>query len=80
MSRRLGLRSGLLLIARRLVELDDEIPMPLHGGKPEVRDSLLMAPDPGNPRKMRKGNRGPRSPSEDDRGGKSGELPRRGPR
>ena len=66
MSRRLGLRSALLLIARRMEENEElEIQMPLHGGKPEVRDSLLMAPGI-HPRKMRKG--------------KSGEIPRRGPR
>ena len=66
MSRRLGLRSGLLLIARCIEQNEEvEIPMPLHGGKPEVKDALLMAPGI-NPRKMRKG--------------KSGEIPRRGPR
>mgnify|MGYP001609339036 CR=1 FL=1 len=65
-SRRLGLRSGLLLIARRIEQNEEiEIPMPLHGGKPDVKDSLLMATGT-NPRKMRKG--------------KSGEIPRRGPR
>ena len=66
MTRRMGLRTSTVLVFRVwLTHEEGEPPMPDHAQKPGVKEDLLLSRGV-NPNRMRKG--------------KSGEIPRRGPR